>query len=67
MITPTLLNLFKTSLKSLYDIDPFVVDYTLLSARFQAKMAASRSTEILHHAQRAVRAHFTPQPLGQYA
>ncbi|RYD50835.1 MAG: hypothetical protein EOP52_12660 [Sphingobacteriales bacterium] len=67
MIAPALLNLVKTSLKSLYDIDPLVVEHMIFSARMQALAVGNRSATLLQHAQRAVRDNFSAQPIGSFA
>ncbi len=67
MIAPAILNLVKTSLKSLYDIDPMVVDHMLFSARMQAMAVGTRSATLFQNAQRAVRDNFSVQPIGSFA
>ena len=67
MLAPTLYNVVKTSLKSLYDIDPLVVDHMVMSVRLQAKLVGCRSAEIFQEAQRAVRSNFSIQPIGSVA
>jgi hypothetical protein len=67
MIAPAILNLVKTSLKSLYDIDPMVVDHMLFSARMQAIAVGTQSAALFQNAQRAVRDNFSVQPIGSFA
>ena len=55
MITHTLLNVVKSSLKSLYDIDPMVVDHMTHSLKLQLHVVGRYSVEILQIVSRTVR------------
>ena len=60
MLSLCILNLVKTSLKSLYDIEPLVVDHLLLGAKVHATLVASRSAHLFSGVSRAVRGAVPP-------
>ncbi len=55
MLTHTLLNVIKGSLKSLYDIDPLVVDHMTQNLRLQLHVAGRFSAGILQVVGRTMR------------
>ncbi len=55
MLSLCLLNLMKTSLKNMYDIEPLVVDHLLLGAKMHASVVAAKSAHLFEGVARAVK------------